>query len=133
MITGANITLKTLDSLKCSFISPNFSSHPNAEINTRNGDATIMARKNPILRIRTTANANKGKNNQTPNAILISISQLISPNEVSVLVFAISVKLSNDEYIVTSGPTNPLDLSISSLNESAYLLFSSHVVQAANP
>ncbi|MBU1758350.1 hypothetical protein KKG31_04235, partial [Patescibacteria group bacterium] len=102
VITGAKITLKTLARLKCSLSLPvNLSHHPKASIKTRNGEVTITARKNATLKIKTTASAIKGKNNQIQNPILISISQLISPNEVSESVFAISVKLSNDEYIVT--------------------------------
>jgi hypothetical protein len=88
-------------------------------INAINGDATITARKNHTLNINTTASANKGKNNQIANTALIIISPLISQNEVSVSVFAISVKLSNDEYIVTSGPTNHFDLSMRLLSDRA--------------
>lgn len=112
VMTGAKITLTTLATLKC-FLrdSPILSARPNACRRTKNGESTMTARINPTLMISTIANASRGKNNQIANHTLMSISPPISPNDVSLLVFASCEKSSIEEYIVISGPTNHLDLS----------------------
>jgi len=82
--------------------------------------------------INTTASASRGKNNQTANAILIIIATPISPNDVSLLVFASWEKSSKEEYIVINGPTNHFDLSTIESSVSARGFFSNRVAQGTN-
>ena len=94
VITGAKIVFNILGILKWS---QSLSPRSKACARMMNGKITMTARKNATLMISTRARATKGKNNQIAKNILISISQVICPNDVSVWILARSVKLSMEE------------------------------------
>lgn len=113
--TGAKISLITLPISRCLLIFPNaFSgiSLSNTFLRTKNGDAAIYSQSNPILAISTIASAINGKKSAIASQVLMRKIPDVSPR-VETFVSVSCAKLSKEEYIVTSGPTNPLDLSIS--------------------
>lgn len=78
---------------------------------TINGEATIYNHSNQILAISTTAKARSGKKSAIATHVLIRKIPEVS-EMLETLVSVSCAKLSNEEYIVTRGPTNPLDLLI---------------------
>ncbi len=86
----------------------------------------------PILTIRTTAKASSGKKSMTAKATLMIISAETA-HRVRTGVSVICAKLSNEEYIVTSGPTNPLDLSTRLESVMASASFWNRIVHPLSP
>jgi hypothetical protein len=128
VITGAKASDTILARFKSSPIFHSRFREPlKLSFNIRNGDATMIIQRYPILMISTTASAIKGKKSMIAKAALISISQVTLPALLG-WTSDICAKLSIEEYIVTNGPTNHLDLSISEESVIALVLFWNRLV-----
>lgn len=109
--TGAKISLMTFPSSRClSNFSPILGiTSPNTFLRIKNGDAAIYSQRSPILATNTSASARSGKKSAIAIPVLMinihDVSQLLVT-----LVSESSAKFNNEEYIITKGPTNHLDL-----------------------
>jgi hypothetical protein len=109
--TGAKmiqITPFMLRYLSIPFISINFLKLALMMIN---GEATIYSQSIHTLAISTSASASRGKNKATAvSALMIKIPDVHHADQIFASLSC--EKLSKEEYIVTNGPTNHLDLLI---------------------